>query len=89
MGKELIDNLKIGFANPDDWKKIRNLLLVKLFGCKTEEEFADILERLIASMFTNVKELSKARKKFRMKVLTEKEKANMKEKIKQGKRNDN
>ena len=72
--KKNIDKLEIAFVGDHDWKKLRNILILKMSECQTKEEFSKVIQILLASMFKNVKEIDKARKEQRLKLLSEIEK---------------
>lgn len=65
MNKEFFKKLKIGFTGSYDWKQLKELLIKKLKNAETEEEFSDVISKLVASMFSNVEELDKTRKDLR------------------------
>ena len=79
--KKEIKKFKVEFAGSCGWEKVRNLMVLKLSECQTEEQFSIIIEGLLASMFRNSKEMDVARKKLQLKLLTKREKEKIDEKI--------
>ena len=73
--KENIRKAEIKFVGDFGWKKFRDLLVLKMCECQNEEDFAECLEMLLASMFRDEKEIDKYRKEARIKLLDEHEKA--------------
>jgi heterodisulfide reductase subunit C len=69
---------KVCILGKAGWKELRNLLVINMIACETEEQFSSVMEKLIAGMFRNTKELDKARKKIGLKVLSEFEKRKIK-----------
>ena len=74
MIEKNIKDLKIKFMGELDWAKLRDFIVIKFQECKTEEEFSFIVEALIGSMFSNVKEMEEARKKLLLKHISNSEK---------------
>lgn len=74
MNDKMLKKLKIGFTGKHSWRGLRELIISKMRDAQTEEEFGDVIKKLIASMFDSSKELDKARKQFRLEALTEQEK---------------
>ena len=79
-----IKKLEVKFIGQDDWKKIRDFLVLKFQECNSEAEFSRILEHVIASMFKSSKELNAARKDFRLDALSKREKSHI-DKVMEGK----
>ena len=75
------DHIEIKFMD-GDWIKMRNLLVVNMIKCDTEEKFSHLIEGLIASCFHSVEEFNKAREQFKMKELSRKEKEEIDHKLK-------
>ena len=75
MLEKNIKDLEVKWLNEEDWKRMRDFLILKLQDCDTEEKFNFILEALIGSMFKNPEELDKYRKDFQKQQLTKREKS--------------
>lgn len=82
VNKDFFEKLRIEFVNDNDWKKLQELMMVKLLDCKTKEEFRSFLEKLLASMFRDIDELDETRKELGHKVLSEQKKKNLNKKLK-------
>jgi hypothetical protein len=74
MIEKKIKDLQVKFMGELDWAKLRDFMVIKFQECKTEEEFSFIIEALIGSMFSNVKEMEEARKKLLLKHISDSEK---------------
>ena len=74
MIEKNLKQLEIKWIGKDDWKRMRDFLILKFKDCDTEERFTFMLEALIGSLFRNKKELEQTRKDFRLKELTKREK---------------
>lgn len=79
MLEKKIKKLKVGWLGEDDWKRMRDFLVIKFREADTEEKFNRILEVLIGSMFTGIGELNEARKKIGKEMLSEIEQRKLKE----------
>jgi hypothetical protein len=74
MIEQNIKDLEVKWLNDDEWKKMRDFLILKMQEANTEEKFNSVMEALIGSLFRNVDELDKARKDLQLAHITEKEK---------------
>lgn len=83
MNEEFFKELKVDFAGSLDWKKLRELVCMKMIEADTEEEFAKVIKMLITSMFKSVEELDNARKEFKLEALSDIERKKLEDKFKE------
>jgi len=72
--KDKLKKLQVGFVGELDWSKLRDLLIVKLNECQSEEDLSRCIKMLLGSMFSDAKEIDETRKALRLELLTEREK---------------
>jgi hypothetical protein len=82
MIEKNIKNLEMKVVGVLDWKKLRDFLLIQFQEAKTEEEFNFIMESIVGSLFSNIKELDKTRKALNIQLLSKKEKDKIKNRSK-------
>lgn len=80
-----IKKLKIAFVGLDDWKRVRDMTILKMAECKTEEDFTFILKAILGSMFKNEKEIDAMRKSAGLEMLSNMEKVRIIKLIKEKK----
>jgi len=80
--KEKFKKLEIHFVGEFGWSKFRDLFVLKLIECKNEKELEFLIKALLGSMFSDEKEIDKYRKRIGIKLLEEKEKEEIRKKIK-------
>lgn len=76
MSSELDKKLKeiqIKFIGEHDWIKVRDLMVLKMQECQTEEDFAFMIKALLGSCFTSANSIDEARKELGLKTLSKEE----------------
>lgn len=82
--KEKLKDLQIKFVGDLDWLKLRDLMVLKMIECRNEEEFIFLIKAILGSMFSNSKEINKARKILGKELLTDIEKRDIDKFVKNG-----
>lgn len=66
-----LDKISIEFTGFMDWVKFRDILILKMGECVTEEQFKSLLKALIGSTFMSANSINEARKTLKLPPLSE------------------